>query len=95
MCVIEEYMKQNNLISKTITKNITMFDVINDSQLDIIAFSEANKCYTKVGELITLNSKNNFNIYNKNNKLNKFEKNNTKKLFSSIELSSLTFKPPE
>lgn len=95
MCVIEEYMKQNNLISKTITKNITMFDVINDSQLDIIAFSEANKCYTKVGELITLNSKNNFNIYNKNNKLNKLENNNNKKLFSSIELSPLTFKSPE
>jgi len=95
MCVIEEYMKQNNLISKTINKNITMFDVINDSQLDIIAFCETNKCYTKVGELITLNSKNNFNIYNKNNKLNKFEKNNAKKLFSSIELSQLTFKPPK
>ena len=95
MCVIEEYMKQNNLISKTINKNITMFDVINDSQLDIIAFCESNKCYTKVGELITLNSKNNFNIYNKHNNLNKFEKNNTKKLFSSIELSPLTFKPPE
>jgi len=95
MCVIEEYMKQTNLISKTINKNITMFDVINDSQLDIIAFCESNKCYTKVGELITLNSKNNFNIYNKHNNLNKFEKNNTKKLFSSIELSPLTFKPPE
>ena len=95
MCVIEEYMKQNNLISKTINTNITMFDVINDSQLDIIAFCETNKCYTKVSELITLNIKNNFSIYNKNNNLNKFENNNTKKLFSSIELSSLTFKPPE
>ena len=48
MCVVEEYMKQNNLISKTINKNITMFDVINDSHLDIIAFSEINKCYTNV-----------------------------------------------
>lgn len=95
MCVIEEYMKQNNLISKTINKNITMFDVINDSQLDIIAFCEINKCYTKVCELIKLNSKDNFNIYNKNNKLNKLETNNTKKLFSSIDLSKLTFKPPK
>ena len=75
MCVIEEYMKQNNLISKTINKNVTMFDVINDSQLDIIAFCEINKCYTKVCELIKLNSKDNFNIYNKNNKLNKLETN--------------------
>jgi len=97
MCVIEEYMKKCNLINKNINKNINMFDVINDSQLDIIAFSEANKCYTKVGELITLHSKNNFNIYNKYNELNKFENNNniTKKLFSSIELSTLIFKPPE
>jgi hypothetical protein len=95
MCVIEEYMKHSNLISKTINKNITMFEVINNSQLDIIAFCETNKCYTDVGNLIKLKSKNNFNIYNKNNNLNNFDTNNKKKLFSSIELSTLTFKTPE
>ena len=25
-----------------------MFDIINDSQLDIIAFCEVNKCYPKI-----------------------------------------------
>ena len=95
ICVIEDYMKSNNLISKTINKNITMFDVINDSHFDIIAFCETNKCYTKVYDLIKLKSKDNFKVYKTNNKLNNFENNEKKKLFSSIELSTLKFKPPE
>jgi len=95
ICVIEDYMKSNNLINKTVNKNITMFDVINDSHLDIIAFCETSKCYTKVCELIKLKSKDNFKIYNKNNKLNYCDTIETKKLFSSIELSTLIFKPPE
>ena len=95
ICVIEDYMKSNNLISKTINNNVTMFDVINDSHFDIIAFCETNKCYTEVCKLIKLKSKDNFKVYKNNNKLNNFENNQNKKLFSSIELSSLTFKPPE
>ena len=95
ICVIEDYMKSNNLISKTINNNVTMFDVINDSHFDIIAFCETNKCYTQVCDLIKLKSKDNFKVYKNNNKLNNFENNEKKKLFSSIELSSLTFKPPE
>jgi predicted unusual protein kinase regulating ubiquinone biosynthesis (AarF/ABC1/UbiB family) len=95
ICVIEDYMKSNNLISKTINNNVTMFDVINDSHFDIIAFCETNKCYTQVCDLIKLKSKDNFKVYKNNNKINNFENNEKKKLFSSIELSSLTFKPPE
>ena len=95
ICVIEDYMKSNNLISKTINNNVTMFDVINDSHFDIIAFCETNKCYTEVCKLIKLKSKDNFKVYKNNNKLNNFENNEKKKLFSSIELSTLTFKPPE
>ncbi len=95
MCVIEDYMKSNNLISKTISKKITMFDVINASHFDIIAFCEINKCYTEVCKLVKVKSKDNFKVYKNNNKLNNFENNQKKKLFSSIELSSLTFKPPE
>jgi len=95
ICVIEDYMKSNNLISKTINNNVTMFDVINDSHFDIIAFCETNKCYTQVCDLIKLKSKDNFKVYKNNNKINNFENNQNKKLFSSIELSSLTFKPPE
>ena len=78
-----------------------MFDIINDSQLDIIAFCETNNCYTQVGKLIKLKSKNNFNTYKSNTNFNNSETNETnktnktKKLFSSIELSNLIFKPPE
>ena len=95
MCVIEDYMKNSNLINKTINSHITMFDVINNNKFDIIAFSETNKCYTKVSEFIKLNSKNNFILYKHNNKINNFKNNDTKKLFSSINLSKLSFKLPE
>ena len=99
ICVIEEYMKNSNLINKNNNQSISMFDIINDNQLDIISFCEIKKCYPKVKEIIELNMKNSYNTYKNNcinNKLEIYENiNNTKKLFSSISLSGLTFKPPE
>ena len=99
ICVIEEYMKNSNLINKNNNQSISMFDIINDNQLDIISFCEVKKCYPKVKEIIELNMKNSYNTYKNNcinNKLEIYENiNNTKKLFSSISLSGLTFKPPE
>jgi predicted unusual protein kinase regulating ubiquinone biosynthesis (AarF/ABC1/UbiB family) len=116
ICVIEEYMQKNNLINKNMNKNINMFDIINDNQLDIISFCEVKKCYPKVKEIIELNMKDSFITYKTNSKNN--SKNNSvtnnititdtdnitdnitdindnKKLFSSISLSKLKFKPPE
>jgi predicted unusual protein kinase regulating ubiquinone biosynthesis (AarF/ABC1/UbiB family) len=97
VCVIEEYMKQNNLINKNVNENLSMFDIINDNQLDIIAFCEVKKCYPKVKTIFEEHLKNNFNIYKNNINKNKLEhnENESKKLFSSISLSELTFKPPE
>ena len=96
VCVIEEYMKSCNLINKNVHENISMFDIINDSQLDIIAFCEVKKCYPKVKVIFEKHLKNNFKIYKNNIDKNKLEHNEdkNKKLFSSISLSGLTFKPP-
>ena len=73
-----------------------MFELASDSQLDIIAFCEIKKCYPKVKSIFEKQLKNNFKIYKKNIEKNKLEKNEdeSKKLFSSICLSGLTFKPP-
>ena len=79
ICVIEEYMKNNNLINKTINKNITMFDIINDGNIDVITFCEVNKCYTEICDLIKLKSKNNFKIYKNNNQINNQIDNNNQK----------------
>ena len=98
VCVIEEYMKSNNLINKNVNDNISMFDIINDSQLDIIAFCEVKKCYPKIKTIFEEHLENNFSKYKNNIEKNKLEHNEkvneSKKLFSSISLSGLTFKPP-
>ena len=97
VCVIEEYMKKHNLINKTINENVSMFDIINDSQLDIIAFCEVKKCYPEIKTIFKNHLTNNFNTYKNNIKQNKIEDNDNdnKKLFNSIALSGLSFKPPE
>jgi predicted unusual protein kinase regulating ubiquinone biosynthesis (AarF/ABC1/UbiB family) len=96
ICVIEEYMKGNNLINKDINRNVSMFDIMNYSQLDIIAFCEVKKCYPKIKTIFQEHLINNFQIYKTNIEKHKLENNEdeTKKLFSSISLSGLTFKPP-
>jgi predicted unusual protein kinase regulating ubiquinone biosynthesis (AarF/ABC1/UbiB family) len=96
VCVIEEYMKSNNLIDKNINRNTSLFEIINDCQLDIIAFSDVKKCYPKLKEIFKLQMKDNFQKYKHNSETNNLKNNiNDKRtLFSSISLSGLTFKPP-
>ena len=97
ICVIEEYMKSSNLINKNININISMFDIINDCQLDIIAFCDVKQCYPQVKTIFEIHMKDNYKKYNYNIINNQIENNvvKSKKLFSSISLSGLTFKPPE
>jgi len=149
ICVVEEFMKKNNIINKDKDQKqkASMFDIINDSELDVIAFCDVKKCYPGVRDLFKLNMKDKFADYKKNiqkdnvnnmnnvnnvnnvnimdtigniencgcniekcsnmkncggscNRIsgsnNNSKSNNTieKKLFSSISLSGLTFKPP-
>ena len=100
-------MKNSNLINKNANTTISMFDIINDNQLDIISFCDVKKCYPKVKEIMELNMKDSFITYKNNSRNNSRHNsrhnnivvnettNDNKKLFSSISLSGLTFKPPE
>ena len=100
LCVVEDFLKKNSIIDKEQTDNTkksSMFEIIKESQLDIIAFCDVKKCYPKVRELFNLQMKDKY----KNYKLN-IDKNNIKesinggnRLFSSLCLSSLTFRNPE
>lgn len=99
ICVIEEYMRNNNLINKHINKNISLFHIINNNQLDIITFCDVKKCYPKVKNMIELNMKDNYKKYKKNSCKNNIENidnsDDGKQLFTRISLSGLTFKSPE
>ena len=104
VCVCEEFFKSNGICNKNKNHNINvnMFDVINDMCLDIIAYCDVKKCYPDVRTLFVSQMKTTFKDYTKNiTKIND-ESNlivndtniNKQKLFSSILLSGLTFKPP-
>ena len=98
LCVIEEFLKANNIINKNkLNNNTSMFEIMNDCQLDIIAFCDVKKCYPKVRDLFTFHMKDKYINYKTNiEKHNINEITNTnKQLFSSLSLSSLKFKPPE
>ena len=101
MCVIEEFFKKGDIINrdKPNPYNINMFEIINDNQLDIIAFCNANKCYPKVAELFNEQLDNKFIEYKQNlehNNINDVKPcNNQTVLFSSLGLTSLKFKLPE
>ena len=98
LCVIEEFLKANNIINKNkLNNNTSMFEIMNDCQLDIIAFCDVKKCYPKVRDLFTFHMKDKYISYKTNiEKHNINEITNTnKQLFSSLSLSSLKFKPPE
>jgi predicted unusual protein kinase regulating ubiquinone biosynthesis (AarF/ABC1/UbiB family) len=112
ICLIEEFLKKNEVISRdkttgTINGNITvsMFEIINDNMLDIIAYCEVKHCYPKVLELFRKEYINKFEKYNKNKVKNNITECNTDSLeditkskpmlFSTIGLSGLKMKTPE
>ena len=100
ICVIEEFLKKNSLIDKDKHKNLkrsSMFEIINESQLDIIAFCDVKKCYPKIKKLFSLDMKNKYTKYKTNIMKNNITEviNTDNKLFSSLSLSTLTFRPPE
>ena len=99
VCVIEEFLKENNIVDKDKQRNLkrtSMFEIINDSQLDIIAFCDVKKCYPKIRDLFSEHMSNTYKKYKSNvikNNINEND-NNDSKLFSSLSLSTLKFRPP-
>ena len=74
-----------------------MFEIMNDCQMDIIAFCDVKKCYLKVRDLFNLHMNDKYKNYKTNIANNNINENLTteKRLFSSLSLSGLSFKPPE
>ena len=99
MCVLEEFLKNNDIIDRDKNETIktSMFDIINDGELDMITFCDVKKCYPKVRELFALHKKDKFAKYKKNITNNEINENinNENKLFSSISLSGMIFRSPE
>ena len=100
LCVIEEFLKENNVIDKDKQRHLkrtSMFELITDSQLDIIAFCDVKKCYPGIRNIFSLDMNNKYAKYRSNIiKHNIIEnKNNENKLFTSLSLSTLKFRPPE
>ena len=98
VCVIEEYLRENNIVDKDKKRDSknSMFEIINDNQLDIIAFCDVKKCYPKIKDLLNSHMKTKFVEYKTNiihNNISDFV-DNKKMLFSSLSLSNLTFKTP-
>ena len=98
MCVLEEFLKTNDIIDRDKNESIktSMFDIINDGELDMMTFCDVKKCYSKVRELFALHKKDKITQYKNNiNNNNIKEQSNSNRLFSSVSLSGLTFKNPE
>jgi len=100
ICVIEEFFKKGDIINRD-NKNsstVSMFNIINDGQLDIISFCQVNKCYPKVCNLFQKELDNKYLEYKNNIVSNNINENKTSSLqptlFNTIALSGLVFKPP-
>jgi hypothetical protein len=101
VCVIEEFLKKGDIINRerNNSNSVSMFDIITDNQLDIIAFCTVNNCYPKICELLQKELDNKYIEYKQNVINNDINENKTNDkqptLFSTISLSGLTFRPPE
>jgi predicted unusual protein kinase regulating ubiquinone biosynthesis (AarF/ABC1/UbiB family) len=107
MCVIEEFFKKNEIVNRNNKHlpGINMFDIINDEQLDIIAFCTVNKCYPEVCILFQKELENKYQEYKANVKINNINEHKIELdiadikikpiLFNILTLSNLKFRPPE
>jgi ubiquinone biosynthesis protein len=100
MCVTEEFFKKTNIINSAPDrfKEFNIYDLINESHLDVIAFTETKNCFKKVGKIFKEDLTDKYQKYNDNIQNNNIDTNGKtieKKLFSNLVSSNLKFKPPE
>lgn len=99
LCVIEDFLKTNDITDKDKTgkSNTNMYNIINDLEFDLMAFSDIKGCYKDVAELLRKQMKNKYEKYKQNVETNEIKdfQTNEKRLFSCISLSGLIMKPPE
>ena len=99
ICVLEEFLKSNDVIDRDKNEIIktSMFDIINDGELDVMTFCDVKNCYPKVRELFASHKKDKITQYKNNVIKNKIDEgiNIDNKLFSSISLSGMIFRNPD
>jgi ubiquinone biosynthesis protein len=68
ICLIEEFLKKANVINKDkdILKTTNMYNLINASQLDIIAFTKCTNSFKQIGEMLENDMDNKFKKYTEN-----------------------------
>ena len=98
ICVVEEFLKANDIIDKDKKGecSTSMYNIINDLEFDLIAFSDVKGCYGKVAEMLRRHMNDKYEKYKKNmedNEIKDFQ-SNQKRLFSCASLSGLVMKPP-
>ena len=99
MCLIEEFLKKTDIIDKDTVKCANIYDAINASQLDVVAFTRAKGCFPRIKELFEVDMDNKFKQYNENIVKNGVELeletgNVENKLFHILETTKLKFRPP-
>jgi predicted unusual protein kinase regulating ubiquinone biosynthesis (AarF/ABC1/UbiB family) len=101
ICLLEEFFRKNDIIDrekKVKNNKISMYDIIQENQLDIISFCKVKKCYPKVLELFMKDLENRYQEYRENIqefKITEINKKNEPALFTSISLSGMVMRPPE
>ena len=97
LCLIEDFFKKNDVINCDSTKEfynkMNMYNLINESQLDVIAFTETKNCFKKVGDIFKENSKKKYENYTDNLKKNNINEKANRKLFTTLDYSTLKFTP--
>jgi predicted unusual protein kinase regulating ubiquinone biosynthesis (AarF/ABC1/UbiB family) len=101
ICLLEEFFRKNDVIDRekvVKNNNISMYDIIQENQLDIISFCKVKKCYPKVLELFMKELDNKYRDYRENireHNISENNKNNEPVLFGSITLSGMVMQSPE
>lgn len=101
ICLLEEFFRKNDVVDreKTVKNNkVTMYDIIQENQLDIISFCKVKKCYPKVLELFMKELENRYQEYRENireHNISEGDKQHNPTLFNSIALSGLVMRSPE
>ena len=101
ICLLEEFFRKNDVIDKekTVKNNtVSMYDIIQENQLDIISFCKVKKCYPKVLELFMKELEHRYQEYRENiheHNISECNKKHNPVLFNSIALSGMIMRPPE
>jgi hypothetical protein len=101
ICLLEEFFRKNDVVDRekaVKNNNVSMYDIIQENQLDIISFCKVKNCYPKVLELFMKELDNKYRNYRENireHNISESNKNNEPVLFGSISLSGMVMRSPE